>query len=287
MGRWSCVGADFPQYGPGRRDALDGMEEQDMRLVTTAAEARAHSRTVLVNGRDYTIAEYVGAAPVKGHYVDGNEANDNGLPQGFLVHQPADAITPAHFHEPNQFQVFVGGNGRMGAFPARPLTVQYANGHTPYGPIVAGPEGVQYFTLRQRWDPGAKYLPASRDKLRKGNQRSRIKGGLDVSTEAERQARTGVGVETVVPPEADGLAAWLYRLAPVSKAPLPAPSTGGGQYLINVGGSLIFAGQSLGPLSTVFLSPEEPAATISAGSDGGDVLVLQFPRLGSEPHRGS
>ena len=53
--------------------------------ITSAAEAAARQRQVHVNGRDYTLAEYIGAAPVRGHYVAGNETNDNGLPQGFLV----------------------------------------------------------------------------------------------------------------------------------------------------------------------------------------------------------
>ena len=56
-----------------------------MLLVTSAADAMQRSRQVHVNGRDYTLAEYVGAAPTKGIYVAGNEVNDNGLPQGFLV----------------------------------------------------------------------------------------------------------------------------------------------------------------------------------------------------------
>ena len=114
-----------------------------MLLVTSTSEAKKRQRQIQVNGREYTLTEYVGAAPLRGHYQDGNEVNDNGLPQGFLVTQPPGAVTPPHFHEPNQFQVFVGGKGRIGACAALPLTVQYANGHTPYGPIVAGPEGVQ------------------------------------------------------------------------------------------------------------------------------------------------
>lgn len=250
-----------------------------MLLVTPAAEAARRSRQVHVNGRDYTIAEYVGQAPKRGHYVAGNEANDDGRPQGFLVHQPPNAVTPAHFHEPNQFQVFVGGNGRLGAAPAAPLTVQYANGHTPYGPIVAGDAGVQYFTLRQRWDPGAKYLPASKDLLRKGNQRTRIKGGLAVADDGERRARTATAVETVLPEESDGLAAWLWRLGPGATTLLPAPARGGGQYLIVTGGTMAAGGDTLDRLSTVYLTPEEPAITVAAGADGLDLLVLQFPRL--------
>jgi hypothetical protein len=251
-----------------------------MLIVTSRAEAAARSRQVHVNGRDYTIDEYVGSAPKRGIYVAGNEANDDGRPQGFLVHQPPNAVTPAHFHEPNQFQVFVGGNGRMGAVPAMPLTVQYANGHTPYGPIVAGDEGVEYFTLRQRWDPGAKYLPASRHLLRKGNQRTRLKGGIKVADGAERQARVTPSVETIMNEEADGLAAWMWRLGPSGEALLPDPSRSGGQYLIVAAGTLRSDGSSLDRLSTVYITPEEPAYTVKAGADGLDLLVLQFPRLG-------
>ena len=59
-------------------------------------------------------------------------------------------------HHINQFQVFVDGSGKVGRHAALPITVQYANGYTPYGPIEAGVTGVRYFTLRQQWDPGAK-----------------------------------------------------------------------------------------------------------------------------------
>jgi hypothetical protein len=253
-----------------------------MLLVTTAAEAAARSRQVLVNGRDYTLAEYVGAAPMRGHYVAGNEANDNGLPQGFLVHQPPNAVTPAHFHEPNQFQVFVGGRGRVGARPAVPLTVQYANGHTPYGPIVAGEEGVQYFTLRQRWDPGAKYLPASGELLRKGNQRTRLRSGIGVAGEDERRTRTTTAIDTVLAPETDGLAAWVWRLPPGAMAALPDPAASGGLYLIVAAGTLVHERRALDRLSTIFVSRQERAVTTAAGGDGLDLLVLQFPRPGEE-----
>ena len=258
-----------------------------MLLVTSAAEAATRARQIDVHGRQYTIVEYVGAAPKRGHYVDGNEANDNGLPQGFLVHQPPNAITPAHFHEPNQFQVFVEGSGRMGAAPAKPLTVQYANGHTPYGPIVASDEGVSYFTLRQRWDPGAKYLPEKRDLLRKGNQRTRLKGGISVGEDAERRARASVFEEVIIPREADGLAAWMWRLGPGGSTVLPSPADTGGQYLIVASGTLLDAGRELDRLSTVLLSADEGAYAVHAGEDGLDLLVLQFPRVDSTLASGS
>ena len=59
-----------------------------MLLTTSATDAIQRSRQIEVNGRQYTLAEYVGAVPKKGVYVEGNEVNDNGLPQAFLVIQP-------------------------------------------------------------------------------------------------------------------------------------------------------------------------------------------------------
>jgi hypothetical protein len=258
-----------------------------MRVVTAAEDAAARGRQIQVNGREYTLKAYVGNAPTRGHYEAGNEVNDNGLPQAFLVEQPSNAVTPAHFHEPNQFQVFVDGVGRIGAHPTAPLTVQYANGHTPYGPIVAGEEGVRYFTLRQSWDPGAKYLPASRDLLKKGNQRTRIKGDIAIDSDAARAARTSATSEVVFEQEADGLAAWVWRVPPRERVTLPSADAGGGQYLLVVGGSLVADGADLSRLSTVYITADEPAYEVVAGAGGLDLLVMQFPRRGETASGGA
>ena len=248
-----------------------------MLIVTSAAEGASRARQIMVHGQPYIVAEFVGQAPKRGMYQAGAETEDNGMPQGFLVRQPPGSVTPPHFHEPNQFQVFVDGSGTMGKHEAPPFTVQYANAHTPYGPICAGPEGVAYFTLRQGWDPGAKYLPANKDKLVKGNQRTRLRAGIGSGTEAERKARTGAAVETIFAPEADGLAGWTYRLGPNGTATLFDPRQGGGQYLIVGAGTLLHEGRALDRLSTVFVSVDEPPRTVVAGDDGLDLLVLQFP----------
>ena len=139
-----------------------------MLIATSIAEANERRQVVDVHGQEYLLREFVGAVPRRGTYVEGNEANDNGHPQGFLVSQPPGSVTPPHFHETNQFQVFVGGSGRLGKRRADPVTVQFAGGHTPYGPIAAEDRGIRYFTLRQAWDPGAKYMPAMRGRLVRG-----------------------------------------------------------------------------------------------------------------------
>ncbi len=243
----------------------------------TTDEAADGAAMVEVNGRDYILAGYVGAAPVRGYYLEGNEANDTGEPQGFFVHQPADAVTEPHFHETNQFQVFVGGSGTFGKHDALPLTVQYANGHSPYGPIVAGPDGIDYFTLRARWDPGAKYMPGSRDKLIKGNQRQRLVPGIERSAPEDLARRFGAEFEIVLDAEGDGLVAYMARFGPEASACVPEASNSGGQYWLVTGGTMMLDGKSYGHLSCLFVTADEPPTIIGAGSEGMEMLVLQFP----------
>ncbi len=248
-----------------------------MLIATSTSEAMRNQRRVHVNGRDYVLSEYIGAAPVRGTYEEGNEVNDNGLPQGFLVEQPPGSVTLPHFHETNQFQVFVDGIGRMGKHQARPLTIQYANGHTPYGPIVAGDSGVKYFTLRQRWDPGAKYMPGARDKLEKGNQRTRLKADIAVTWALQRAALGKPRTDVIFAREDDGMAASIMRFGAGQCAKPDVAANTGGQYLVVAQGDLKLDHKVYETWSTVFVTADEPPPLLVAGADGLDLLILQFP----------
>ena len=249
-----------------------------MLIATSIAEANERRQLVDVHGQEYLLREFVGAVPRRGTYVEGNETNDNGLPQGFLVSQPPGSVTPPHFHETNQFQVFVGGSGRLGKRRADPVTVQFAGGHTPYGPIAAEDRGIQYFTLRQAWDPGAKYMPAMRSRLERGRQRQRLAARL------ERPAATALGglgapaVETLIAPEADGMGAELVRLGPGMRT--ARPCDGGGQYQVVIEGTLLHEGEELPRLSCRFATADEHECELKAGPGGLALLALQFPALG-------
>lgn len=242
-----------------------------MGSIASLAEASARQRTVDVHGQSYVLREFVGAAPLRGTYVDGSEATGDRRPQGFLVSQPPGAITPPHFHETDQFQVFVAGDGRFGKQAVAPVTVQFAAGHTPYGPIRAGAKGVQYYTLRQRWDPGAKYMPAMRDRLVRGRQRQRLAAAVT-------SGQDGPAVTPLMPLEPDGLLASVYRVPAGESASGPDPAGGGGQYQVVLHGTLLHAGREYGRLSVRYLAPEDQHAPLLAGGSGLVLLVMQFPR---------
>ncbi len=249
-----------------------------MPIITSADDARAARKPIEVQGRTYYLSPYVGTAPTRGRYEPGNEANDDGMPQGFLVEQPSNAVTPPHFHDHEQFQVIVDGGGFMGKKAANPLSLHYAGGHTPYGPITAGEEGIYYFTLRSRWDAGAKYMPASRDRLKPVRRKHRLAADIDVPRGDELKDLSEMQRSEILAPLDDGTCAYLFSLGAGRTATLETPVTAGGQYAILVAGSAIDEGRVLPRLSGLYRFRDEAALSLTAGEEGAAVLLMQFSK---------
>jgi len=249
-------------------------------LISTSAETAATRESVhMVDDQPYIGREYIGESPKPGTPGYGtNMAGAAGTgPQAYLVIQPPGSVTRPHFHQTNQFQLFVGGSGRVGKVRVDPVTVQYAGANTPYGPIHAEDQGIDYFTLRQNWESGAKYLPERRDLLVKGQQRQ-------VLGTATRGAisQDGAEEEPLFAPADDGLMAVALRLAPGASVTLPDASEGGGQYHVVLSGGLTRGDEIFGPLAVEFASADEGAVKVEAGAEGLELLVLRFPRVGGE-----
>lgn len=198
--------------------------------------------------------------------------DDKSLPQAYLVEQPPHANVPPHFHDTNQFQVFVKGATLFGKTKIRPLSLHYAGGHTPYGPITTEEQGVHFFTLRQKWDSGGKPMPEMRDALKPVQRCFRMAENV--------MAGVNLGERNdVLPCELDGLGASLFSLLPSQEEISNLAVPGGGQYMLVTDGSIFHDNIELGRLSCLFRYPEEPPLRIIASESGATVLVLQFPVL--------
>jgi hypothetical protein len=191
--------------------------------------------------------------------------------------QANDRILP-HFHEVDQFQVFVAGRGGLGrgAFEP-PVTVHYADRYTGYGPLDAGPQGYSYFTLRANTDPGPVYLhsPDYRQKLKPSKKRHAAVQ-LALSTAPVLAHRSEVALEPLIEGHDDGLAAWLLRAGAGASVTGPAPGGSGGQFFLVLNGSLELQGASYPTWSTLFLDAREDPLQCRAGPAGCEVLLAQF-----------
>jgi hypothetical protein len=199
------------------------------------------------------------------------------FPVAYLIDQEAGKISEPHFHQADQFQVFVAGSGHIGKHAIDGVSVHYAGAFTPYGPIVPGDDGLSYMTMRNSFDPGTKRMPRERELLRSGGRKPRARISPTLSTLADPGPNAAPIV--ALDPEADGLAAWLYRCAPGAQISGPDPRIGGGQFWLVLAGELDDGAGTLPRMSCVFVSPDEAPFTPTAGTFGCDVLALRFPTL--------
>ncbi len=203
-------------------------------------------------------------------------------PVAFLVEKGPGGVTRPHFHRADQYQVVVGGYGKLGLHDTGSIAVHYTDAFSAYGPIVAAGDGIAWFTLRNGWDPGAKYMESvdSRAELRASRGEhthwEATTEPLPAAGDAELKAATGTTAAQILEGE-HGLASWRYRLPPGASLTGPEPSAGGGQYWVVLAGTLSTAGSSfLGVNSTIFVGPADGLLAIAAGPGGAEALCLQF-----------
>jgi hypothetical protein len=203
------------------------------------------------------------------------------FPVAFLVEKEPGAVVRPHFHQAEQFQIVVGGGGKFGVHDVDGIVVHYTGPYTAYGPLVASDKGLDWFTLRNGWDPGARYMPAERVGLREGRARHAHREATaevrEVFTERELARLTHSTDENILPEAEDGVAAWRYRLAPGATLIGPEPGVGGGQFWVILAGTMSAIGDTLLPAkSCVFVPPDDPSLIPTAGPEGAEVLCLQF-----------
>jgi hypothetical protein len=201
-------------------------------------------------------------------------------PQAFLVDRlySGARINP-HFHDIDQFQVVVDGYCTMGKRPAAPVSFQYADAYTPYGPIVGAEQGFAFFTLRPIASGGFFAMPGNRENMKCRAGRN-IVGQFD--TDRPRPQPGAVVHEVLMATQDDGANAVGIRLGAGACA-AGLESNAGGQYYLVCEGEVMRGDQHLPRRSLVHVAPGEAPPTFHAGEDGADVLLVQFARPSERP----
>ena len=210
-------------------------------------------------------------------YLESDQGSNQ--PQANLNHPDPGVIAGTHFHEVDQFQVVVGGTGKIGRHPLAPYSVHFARAYTPYGPLESLPgEGLQFLVLRCRYDPGSRRLPKAQELLDRVSNRQ----PWQVSRHAEF-GDPGPDASKLVPipgmQDHRGLSGYTLQMQPHAHAQTPDPRTSDGQYLVVVRGSAVLGdGAEKGAIALVYSSPEDGPLSLQAGAAGLDALILSFPR---------
>lgn len=197
-------------------------------------------------------------------------------PTASLIEQPPDMTLPAHFHRNNQFQLFVDGSGRIGRNPVMGLTVHYAGAYTGYGPLVAGPEGLKYFTIRPVCESGL-VLASDRSQMLRGPKRHSQSAHVSIRSLSELRTLARISEEELISAEPDGLAAKLVSIPPnASFAGTHVPNSQG-QFVFVMRGTVCCDGAELQEWESLFVSSDEQVPTLTAGADGAELVALSAP----------
>jgi hypothetical protein len=194
----------------------------------------------------------------------------------YLVDQEPNSAIQMHFHQVDQFQIVIGGSGAMGNLPLAPVTVHYTNAYTGYGPLASGPDGLQYLTIRNQWDPGLRPLPESRDELPVAGtvkQRQRTTAPLPALSADELAALDAPLLRQLMEEPDSGSMAWMLAIPPGASAVSPAKRETD-RALVVCSGSL--SELEAGDLHSCHFVPAGELLTLHAGATGSDLLILQF-----------
>jgi len=247
--------------------------------AVSSKEAFARRQPLLVEGytetasdESYFVTPFFGALPANGDPDPPQDAL--GRPQAYYVEQPPQATVPPHYHDTNQFQIFLRGGAIFGKKPVSALAVHYANGHTPYGPIVTRETSVHYLTLRNKWDSGGKTMPQSRPTLRKLRRRFRMVEDFALP-ELDTLDPGTVTRHDALACEDDGLGVAVFALGAGATSDLALEYAGAGRYALVLAGALT-GDVPLDAGSCLYLDPSDDREH-RAGADGAVVIVTQFP----------
>lgn len=235
-------------------------------------------QTIASTEADITTVERKGGVGRRHNYI-GVPGEIEDKPQAFLVVRPyAGARIEPHFHDVDQFQIVVDGDGRIGKTEVRPITFQYADAFTPYGPIVARDDGISFFTLRNCASGGHWSMPGNKHNMP-------CRAGRNIGGVFELGRAPSNGAETVreelMQPQEDGVQAIGIRMGANARAGgIPAEN---GQYYLVCTGSLIQNGKELPVSSLIRVEAGEPTLALTAGNDGAEVLAVQFARPTERP----
>jgi hypothetical protein len=198
-------------------------------------------------------------------------------PTVFLYEQPANQTLAAHFHHNNEFQVFIEGNGKLGARAVGPVTVHYAGAYTAYGPIVAGPAGLKYFTIRTVHESGAVLVSKAQGKWPAGPRRQATSKPFGIKSTDELEALHEPNTAVILPLDNDGLSVTSVELSPRAALPPPSVGVGDGVFLLILAGSLLGAEEQLNEYESLYATVNTGLPELRAGERGAHLLVLIPP----------
>ena len=200
------------------------------------------------------------------------------LPLASLVTFAPGRLSTPHFHDVPQYQIMLGGRGKLGRHDIKTNTVHFSRPNTPYGPFTAADDcSLTCLIIRSRPDTGAQHEVEAIAQLKHMPDRNPWQVTHDVSFPDMGGESTML---QAVPQLQDqhGLATYTLCMKPGTTALTPDPSIGEGLFVVVQKGSLIHDQKEAKAMTLVYVSNKEGPYEIRAGAEGLEGLIVRFPK---------
>lgn len=215
----------------------------------------------------------------QGHidYILVSEAGTRPSPQVYLVRQPASCTLRPHFHLEDQFQLVLGGSGRIGVHALERGSIHFASRHSGYGPLVPGSDGLDYLTVRAVTDTGLWALPESRAQ----NNRSIRKHQVTLPAPAEFLSAdtppTQMKLFDLARAEEGGVAAWCILVPPHQEFVMPHQAGASGQFVHVFAGGFGDGSGRYAAGACIWLDADERFDACTSSAAGAVLTTFSFP----------
>lgn len=204
-----------------------------------------------------------------------NSDAENPSPHVYHIEMSPGMVSPVHFHKNDEFQIVIGGSGKIGPNEVKQGHVHFVSGYCPYGPLVAGSEGLEYFTIRSHFENGFYLIPQDNAKMIKSQ---RIQSHVDFNRIKMLKKLEGTFSSNLAFDSIRGMQINTIHLKPFDVKSAPDHTADGGQMFIVISGSMtIYNGDKMHKWEQVFITEDETKLQFIATEEGCEILQLQFP----------
>lgn len=237
--------------------------ERKVILVVTLASA---------NDADPNVLEYGPQRFTRWNFFGSEEPGVRSGPNSGMLEAEPEFVGPPHYHLKDEYQIFLNSVGTFTNRPVKPpVTVQYNDSWSVYGPFTATGGRLRWLTLREVADPdGAQWIsdPVAREN-KKGHDGRQFMVHID-------EVPSVYGSPDLLHDRGDGACVYRLALHPGQSASGPDLKNSQAHWYVVIGGSIVFADGTHPAPTQLRVDAEEAAPEIQAGDEGTDVIIVGF-----------
>lgn len=234
-----------------------------MLLLGTRLKSQMTRRPCRYNGHPYFKSEWIGFTE-----------NSHTEPHVFSIEMSPGLTFETHYHRDDEFQVVTRGDGTLNGEELKEGDVHYAKAFTPYGPLIAGPKGLSYLTIRMTDRNEAIYYPSKSLELEGKKQLQTVVRGGNYTMPTKSVIRGHIPIDS-----AKGTLIGTIEIPANFKYTLPASFHDNMQCYVVKRGS-VFVDKSkeveLQSNEQFFIDSAHQPHKVVAGESGVQLILLQF-----------